>query len=335
MIKLFLGMLVFITSLHANEVNIYTHRHYPSDKILFKKFTEKTGIKVNVVQANSDQIMKRLEQEGKYSPADLLLTVDVGRLYYAKEKDLFQPIKSRFLEEVIPSNLRDKEGYWFGVTKRARVLVYNLDTIDPKTLSTYEALTAKEYEGAILTQTSGNIYNQSLLASIIAHKGKEEAKVWAKGITSNFARKPTGSDRDQMRALAAGMAKIAIVNTYYVGQLLNSKKFSDKAVAQMIGIFFPNQGKNERGAHINISGIGVTKYAKNKENAIAFIEFLCSEEAQSIFTSRNYEYPVNKNVTPSKLLQSWGNFKEDSIDLYKLGKNNAEAVKIFNEVGWK
>ena len=335
MIKIFLSIVVLLVSLNANEVNIYTHRHYPSDKILFNKFTQETGIKINVVQANSDQIMKRLEEEGKYSPADLLLTVDVGRLYLAKEKGLFQAIKSKFLEEMIPSNLRDSEGYWFGVTKRARVLVYNLDTVDPASLSTYEALTSKDYKGAILTQTSTNIYNQSLLASIIVHKGEKKAKRWAKGVSENFARKPTGGDRDQMRALAAGVAKVAIVNTYYVGQLMHSKNFSDKAVAQRIGIFFPNQGEEDRGTHINISGIGVTKYAKNRANAIKFIEFLSSVEAQKIFTSVNYEYPVNKNVAPSKLLQSWGSFKEDSIELYKLGQNNAKAVKIFNEVGWK
>lgn len=334
MIKLFLSLLVLFTALSANELNIYTHRHYPSDEILFKTFTEKTGIKVNVVQANADQIMKRLEEEGKYTPADLLLTVDVGRLYYAKEKGLLQPIHSKFLEGVIPSKLRDNEGYWFGVTKRARILVYNIDTVDPKTLSTYESLADKKYKGAILTQSSSSIYNQSLLASIIAHKGEKEAKAWAKGVRDNFARRPTGSDRDQMRALAAGIGKIAIVNTYYVGQLINSKSFSDKAVAEMIGIFFPNQDENERGTHINISGIGVTKYAKHKESAIQFIEFLCSKEAQKVFTSVNYEYPANKNVAPSKLLQSWGSFKEDSIELYKLGQYNATAVKIFNEVGW-
>lgn len=335
MVKIILSIVVLVISLNANEVNIYSHRHYPSDKILFKKFTDQTGIKVNVVKANADQIMKRLEEEGKYSPADLLLTVDVGRLYYAKEKGLFQPIESKFLEDVIPSNLRDKENYWFGVTKRARVIVYNVDTVDPKSLSTYEALTSKEYKGSILTRSSTNIYNQSLLASIIAHKGEEEAKAWAKGVRENFARKPTGSDRDQMRALAADVAKIAIVNTYYVGNLINSDKFSDREVAKKIGIFFPNQGKDERGAHINISGIGVTKYAKNRDNAIKFIEFLCSEESQKVFSSLNYEYPANKNVSPSKLLQSWGSFKEDNIELYKLGQNNAKAVKIFNEVGWQ
>ncbi len=334
MIKIFLTIVVLLISSNANEVNIYTHRHYPSDEVLFKTFTEKTGIKVNVVQANADQIMKRLEEEGKYTPADLLLTVDVGRLYYAKEKDLLQPIESKFLEEVIPFNLRDKEGHWFGVTKRARVLVYNIDSVDPRSLSTYEALADKKYKGSILTQSSSSIYNQSLLASIIAHKGEKEAKAWAKAVRSNFARRPTGSDRDQMRALAAGMAKVAIVNTYYVGQLINSKSFSDKAVAEMIGIYFPDQGEDERGTHINISGIGVTKHAKNRENAIAFIEFLCSQEAQKVFTSVNYEYPVNKNVAPSRLLQSWGSFKEDSIELYKIGQNNAKAVKIFNEVGW-
>jgi len=335
MIKIFLSIVVFVLSLQASEVNIYTHRHYPSDQILFKKFTDKTGIKVNVVQANADQIMKRLEEEGKYSPADLLLTVDIGRLYYAKEKDLLQPIKSKFLEEVIPAHLRDKEGYWFGVTKRARVLVYNIDTMNPKSLSTYEALANKEYRGLILTQSSSSVYNQSLLASMIAHHGEKKAKLWAKAVKENFARKPTGSDRDQMRALAAGIGKVAIVNTYYVGQLINSKNFSDKAVAEMIGIFFPNQGKSERGAHINISGIGVTKYAKNRENAIKFIEFLCSIQAQKVFTATNFEYPVNKNVSASKLLQSWGSFKEDKIELEKLGQNNAKAVKIFNEVGWQ
>jgi iron(III) transport system substrate-binding protein len=231
-IKIFLIFTILSSSLNANELNIYTHRHYPSDRILFKKFTAKTGIKVNVVQANSDQIMKRLEEEGKYSPADLLLTVDVGRLTYAKEKDLLQPIHSKFLEEVIPLNLRDKDGYWFGVTKRARIIVYNIDTVDLKSLSTYEALTRKEYNGAILARSSTNIYNQSLLASFIAHKGEKEALEWAKGVSSNFARKPTGSDRDQMRALAAGVGKIAIVNTYYVGQLINSKKYSDNEVAK-------------------------------------------------------------------------------------------------------
>ncbi len=331
---LLLAPLVPLEANDVNEVNIYTHRHYPSDEILFKKFTKTSGIKVNVVQANADQIMKRLEEEGKYTPADILLTVDVGRLTYAKERGLLQPIKSKYLESVIPSNLRDAEGYWFGVTKRARVIVYNIDNVDPKTLSTYEALTDEKYKKGILTQSSSSVYNQSLLASIIAHKGAKEAKIWAEGIRSNFARRPTGSDRDQMRALAAGIGKVAIVNTYYVGQLINSKSFSDKAVAEMIGIFFPNQGDDGRGTHINISGAGVTKYAKHRENAIKFIEFLASPEAQKVFTNVNYEYPANKNVAPSKLLQSWGKFKEDKIELYKLGKYNVEAVKIFNEVGW-
>jgi len=332
--KIFLGIVLLSLSILANEINIYTHRHYPSDEILFQKFTKKTGIKVNVVQANADQIMKRLEEEGRYTPADLLLTVDVGRLTYAKERGLLQPIESKYLEDVIPSNLRDSEGYWFGVTKRARVIVYNKESVDPKTLSTYESLTDKRYRNGILTQSSSSVYNQSLLASIIAHKGREEAKAWANGIRLNFARRPTGSDRDQMRALAAGVGKVAIVNTYYVGQLINSQSFSDKAVAEMIGIFFPNQGENERGTHINISGVGVTKYAKHKQDAIKFIEFLASPEAQKVFTTVNYEYPANKNIAPSKLLQSWGRFKEDKIELSKLGQFNSEAVKIFNEVGW-
>ena len=317
----------------VNEVNIYSHRHYDSDKQLYKMFEKNTGIKVNIVKAKANELINRLANEGKNSPADILITSDAGRLYLAQQKGLLQTIDSKVLNESIPENLRQKDGYWFALTKRARVIVYNKDKVNPNELSTYEALTDASLKGKVLVRQSNNIYNQSLLASIIAHDGKVKAKEWAQGMVNNFARDPKGSDRDQMKAVAAGIGDIAVVNTYYLGKLLNSKKTAEVLVGEKMAVFFPNQ--NGRGTHINISGAGVTKYSKNKENAVKLLEFLVSPKAQSMFAQANYEYPVNKNVEPSELLKSWGTFKEDSLDLEALGMNNAQAVKIFNEVKWK
>jgi iron(III) transport system substrate-binding protein len=322
-----------IASASINEVNIYSHRHYDSDKQLYQMFEKNTGIKVNIVKAKANELINRLEIEGKNSPADILITSDAARLYLAQEKGLLQTINSKVLNESIPSNLRQKDGYWFALTIRARVVVYNKEKVDPSTLSTYANLTSPELKGKVLIRKASNIYNQSLLASMIAHNGEESAKSWAKGMVNNFARVPKGSDRDQMKAVAANIGDIAVVNTYYLGKLLNSEKPAEVIVGKKMGVFFPNQ--NTRGTHINISGAGVTKYSKNKENAVKLLEFLVSPVAQSIFAEANYEYPVNKNVEPSTLLKSWGTFKSDNLPLEELGKNNAKAVKIFNEVNWK
>jgi len=319
----------------TQEVNIYSHRHYDTDKQLYKMFEKNTGIKVNIVKAKANELIKRLETEGRNSPADILITSDAARLYIAQKKGLLQKINTKLLDEVIPMNLRQKDGYWYALTKRARVIVYNKDKVDPSTLSTYAALTNSNLKGKVLIRKASNIYNQSLLASMIANDGVKSAKDWAKAMVNNFARTPKGSDRDQMKALAANVGDIAVVNTYYVGKLLNSKKSAEVEVGKKMGVFFPNQGIHERGTHINISGAGVTKYSKNKENAIKLIEFLVSPKAQSMFAKANYEYPVNQNVEPSALLKSWGTFKEDTLSLEELGKNNAKAVKIFNEVNWK
>jgi len=317
----------------TQEVNIYSHRHYDTDKQLYKIFEKNTGIKVNVVKAKANELIKRLEKEGKNSPADILITSDAARLYLAQQKGLLQTVQSNLLDNVIPSNLRQKDGYWYALTKRARVIVYNKDKVNPASLSTYDALTAPELKGKVLIRKASNIYNQSLLASMVANDGEKSAKAWAKGMVNNFARTPKGSDRDQMKAVAANVGDVAVVNTYYVGKLLNSKKTSEVEVGKKMGVFFPNQNGN--GAHINISGAGVTKYSKNKENAVKLIEFLVSPKAQSMFAKANYEYPVNKNVEASALLKSWGTFKEDTLSLESLGANNAKAVKIFNEVNWK
>ncbi len=317
----------------AAQVNVYSHRHYAADKQLFETFEKKTGIKVNVVKAKADELIKRLESEGENSPADILITADAARLHLAKSKGLLQSVDSAFLNATVPAKLRDRDGRWFALTKRARIIVYNKDTIDPGELSTYEALTEEKFRKKILIRKSSNVYNQSLLASIIANDGEEAARKWAEGMVRNFARTPRGNDRDQMKAVAAGFGDIAVVNTYYVGKLLNSRKINEVAVGKKMGVFFPNQ--EGRGTHINISGAGVVKHSPNKDNAVALLEFLLSQEAQRVFARANYEYPVNPEVAPSKLLQSWGAFKEDDLPLNKLGENNAEAVQIFNEAGWR
>lgn len=334
--KLLLSTAILASSLiAASEVNVYSHRHYDTDKQLFKMFEKNTGIKVNVIKAKASQLIKRIESEGKNTPADVLITADVARLVQAQEKGILQPVTSNILNEAVPSNLRQKDGYWYGITKRARVITYNKDKVNPSDLSTYEDLTKPKWKGKVLIRKSNNIYNQSLLASLIANDGEKAAAKWAKGMVKNMARVPAGNDRDQMKAVAAGIGDIAVVNTYYVGKLLNSKKQKEVMVGKKMGVFFPNQGVNQSGTHINISGVGVVKNSKNKVNSIKFMEFLVSPKAQELFAKANYEYPVNKKVEPSDLLKSWGEFKEDKTPLEAFGKNNANAVKVFNQVGWK
>ena len=336
MIKGLLVVSIFFTTLlSANEeVNVYSHRHYAVDKKLYKEFYKQTGIKVNLLKASSVQLIKRIEKEGKYTQADVLLTTDVGMLELARSKGIFQPIKSEFLEKTIPSYLKDKDNLWFALTKRARVIAYNIDEVDSSELSTYEALAYTKWKDRIVVTKATEVYNQSLLGSIIVNDGREKAKEWAMGLKKNMARKPRGIDKDSLRAIASGIGDVAIVNTYYIGQMMKGRSFSDRATSEMIGIFFPNQGKNERGTHINVSGAGVVKYSKNKENAVKFIEFLASVKAQELFAKVNFEYPVNPNANMSELLKSWGTFKEDKTSLYKVGHEKIPAVKMLNQVGW-
>jgi iron(III) transport system substrate-binding protein len=317
----------------AGEVNIYTSRHYESDQQLYKQFEEETGIKVNVVEGKGEELMERLSIEGDATEADVYITADAGNLHQAKERELLQAIESDVLTENIPEKLRDVDNQWFGLTKRARVIVYAKDRVNPEELSTYEALTEPEWKDRVVVRTSENMYNISLLASFIDVLGADKAKEWAEGLVGNMAREPQGNDRDQAKAVVAGEADVAIMNTYYIGVMLNGDDEEEKKVAENVGIFFPNQ--ETTGTHINISGASVTKHAKNKENAIKFIEFLSGEDAQGQFAEANSEYPVNANVEPSELLKSWGEFKEQDVNLSVLGENQQEAIRIFNEVGWK
>lgn len=314
-------------------INLYTDRHYDTDKKLYEMFEKETGIKVNVVEGKSDELIERLAREGQDTQADLLITADAGRLHRAKKQGLLQPVTSSVLEKNIPENFRDVDNQWFGLTMRARVIVYAKDRVKPSELSTYADLTNPKWKGKILVRSSSNIYNQSLLASFIELEGEEKAKQWAAGIVKNMARTPEGNDRDQVKAIAAGIGDIALVNTYYIGKMLTSSDPEEVKAARQVGIFFPDQGGN--GTHINVSGIALTKHSKNAEAAIKFMEFLSSEAAQKEFAEANFEYPVNPAVQPSQLLKSWGEFKPQNIKLSRLGELNKKAVEIFNEVGWK
>lgn len=320
------------------EVNIYSSRHYDTDKTLFKTFEEKTGIKVNLIEGKDDELIERIKAEGRNSPADVLLTVDAGRLWRAQDAGILQPAGSKTLEQSIPANLREPGGHWFGLSQRARVIIYNKDKVKPAELATYEDLADPKWKGRLLTRSSTNVYSQSLTGSVLAALGPEKTEAWAKGIAANLARPPQGGDTDQIRAVAAGEGDIAISNTYYLGRLMNSTKPEDKAVAEKVGVFFPNQkgdGAAGRGTHVNISGAGVAANAPNKANAVAFIEFLASPEAQRIFADGNFEYPVVADVRPHPTVASWGTFKADSLNAATFGKNNAEALKIMDRAGWK
>ena len=328
------SLLVLIaTAPISAQINLYTHRHYDSDKILFEKFTKETGIKINVIKGSADQLIQRIISEGKNSPADILLTVDAGRLHRAKEAGVLQSINSKTINKNVPSEMRDPDGFWYGLTVRARVIVYAKDRINSNELSTYEDLATAKWKGKIAIRSSGNIYNQSLMASLIEANGSRRALRWAIGVRKNMARAPRGNDRDQVRAVAAGLADIAIVNTYYLGILANSKEKKDRDVFNKVSVFFPNQ--NNRGTHINISGAGIAKYSKNKSDAIKFIEFLTSPEAQETFGKVNYEYPLFIENNKSDLLKSWGTFKADKQNLSILGIRNSEAVKLFDRADWK
>lgn len=319
-------------STEENFLTLYTHRHYDSDKAIFQQFEDETGIEVRVVQASADELIQKMANEGEQSPADLLLTVDAGRLTNAKEKGLLQSISSETLSSLIPSHLQDPDKQWFGLTKRARIIVYDKERVSEEELSTYEDLASDKWKNKILIRASDNIYNQSLMASLIAHNGDEATTNWATNVVLNFARSPQGNDRDQVKAIRAGEGDIAVINTYYLGLLLNSDIPEEVEAGQSVKIYFPNQ--EGRGAHINISGIGVSKHAPNKENAVKFIEYLLRKDVQETFASTSYEYPVNPNAEWSAQLKDWGTFKEDELPLNKLGELNKEAVMLFDKVNW-
>jgi len=317
----------------GGEVNIYTARHYDVDQELYDAFTKQTGIKVNVVEGKAPELIERIKREGASTPADLFITVDGGILNTAKAEDVLQPIVSGVVDEQVPTELRDTESHWIGLSTRARVIVYAKDRVDPAQLSTYEDLAGDKWKGKVVVRSATNLYNQSMLAAFIAIMGEKEAEDWAAGIAANLAREPEGGDRDQAKAIVAGVGDVGIMNTYYVGQLATSQDAEEVKVAEQIGVFFPNQ--QTTGTHINISGAGLIKHSKNKDNAVKLLEFLTGAEAQTKISQANFEFPVNGQAELPELLKSWGEFKIQNVDFAKYGELNPKAVEIANKVGWK
>ena len=310
------------------QVNIYSSRHYNTDEQLYDRFTEQTGISVNLIEGKADELIERIKSEGANSPADILITVDAGRLWRAAQAGIFAPVESEILESQIPDNLQDPDNLWFGFSKRARVIIYNKDRVDPNKLSTYEDLADPKWKGRFIVRSSSNTYNQSLVAGTIEEKGEEATEEWIEGLVANFARPPQGNDTSQIEDVAAGVADLTLANTYYLARYEDNPEVFEK-----VGIFFPNQ--DGRGTHVNISGAGLLQNAPNKENAIAFLEYLASPEAQEFFAIGNNEYPVVEGTPVNPVVESFGEFKDDTTNVAAYGKNNADAVKIMDRAGWK
>lgn len=327
------GFLSLNVAFAAEVVNVYSAREEQLIKPLVNAFTKDTGIQVNLVTADDDPLLERLKREGDNSPADLLITADAGRLYRASEQGSLQAIQSPKLQQAIPAHLRDPQNRWFGLTYRARVIFYNKASVNPQELSTYENLADAKWRGRICVRSSNSIYNQSLLASMIASLGEAAAETLAKGLVTNLAKPPSGGDRDQIKAAATGQCDLALANTYYYAQMLYGGDAAQKAAAQKVGIFFPNQ--QNRGTHINISGAAVTASAPNKANAIKLLEYMVLDDAQRWYSTTNGEYPVKATIPAAEQLQAWGRFKTDALNLSLLGRYNQAALIIMDKVGWK
>lgn len=324
------------TDSESKVVNVYSARHYDTDDSLYARFTEQTGIEVNVIEGDSAALLERLRREGEQSPADIFIAVDAGRLHHADSEGIFTPASSETLTSRIPAHLRHPAGHWFGLTKRARVIMYATDRVQPDEITTYEELADPKWKGRLLIRSSSNIYNQSLVGSILAAHGEEAAEEWCRGVVANMARTPQGGDSDQIRALAAGEGDIAVANTYYLAKMIaNADKPEDQESASKVGVIFPNQGDDDRGAHVNLSGAGLVKGGPNPENAVQFLEFLTNEESQAIFAGDNKEYPTVGGYALVDELQGFGEFKEDSLNASTFGANNQEALQLMDRCGWR
>lgn len=320
--------------LTAEEIlNIYSHRHYAIDKQVNELFKEKTGIEVKVVNAEADQLIERLKSEGANSPADVLITVDAGRMQKAKADGLLQPLESEALEKATPENLRDADGQWYPYAVRARVILVSTDRVKEGEIKDYEDLAKPGWKGRLLIRSSSSSYNQSLAASIISAGGEEKAAAWATGVAFNFARPPQGGDRDQIKAVASGLADVCVSNTYYFGLLLNSPDVAEREAAAKLKIVFPNQ--DNRGTHVNVSAAGVTKHAKNTENAKKYLEFLVTPEVQKLIANGSYEFPISMDLTLCPTHEKWGEFKIDTETFPKMGENQVKTSKLFDAAGWK
>ncbi|GAA0351775.1 Fe(3+) ABC transporter substrate-binding protein [Bowmanella denitrificans] len=330
---LILGLSALAPVQAAEEVNVYSARKEALIKPVLDKFTAQTGIKVNLITGNADTLLSRIATEGQFSPADILVTTDVGRLQWAKESNLLQSVQSDEIKGLVPQNLRDQNNQWFALTLRARPVMYAVDRVKPEELGRLEDLTDAKWKGRICVRSSSNIYNQSMVSALMEQIGEQATLAWAKGLVKNFARPPKGGDRDQIKAVAAGQCDIAIANTYYLIGMLGDADQSQVDAAKKVAVFWPNQ--QDRGTHVNISGAGVTKYAPNAENAKALLSFMLNKESQQWYAEHNGEYPVRQDVEISDSLKALGKFKAESIPLEKVGARNADALMLMNKAGWK
>lgn len=336
LLTLVMALMVGLTaadSAGADEVvNIYSSRHYDSDDKLYAAFTKQTGIKVNLIEGKADELLARIKREGRLSPADLFISVDAGRLQLAVDAGVLDPVASRTLEDRIPASLRHPDGLWFGLSKRVRCIFLSRD-VPADMVTTYAGLSDPKLKGKLLIRSSSNIYNQSMVAAQIKTLGQSTTQDWADGVVKNMARTPQGGDTDQLRALAAGEGRVAVANHYYYARMIAGDKASDNAAAKKIRLVFPDQ--DGRGAHVNVSGAGVIKTAKNKANAIRLLEFMTTERAQELWALENHEFPVVEGIELTPVLKGFGAFKADTLNAAELGKNNREAVRVMDRAGWR
>ncbi|ACK69248.1 extracellular solute-binding protein family 1 [Gloeothece citriformis PCC 7424] len=325
-----LSKLTIITA-QTRELNLYSSRHYNTDRRLYDNFTKQTGIKVNLVEAEADPLIERIKSEGRNSPADILITVDAGRLWRAQQEGIFAPVNSRILQQKIPSYLREPKGHWYGFSKRLRVIMYNKKRVNPSQLSSYDDLINPRWRSKVVSRSSSNIYSQSFTAWLVATRGEAAAEKWCRGLVGNFARPPQGNDKAQIEAVAAGMADLALANTYYLAGYASDKDPAKRAIYEQVGVFFPTG----RGAHVNISGAGLIKTAPNREAAIKFLEYLATPEAQNFFAQGNNEYPVVEGITVTASLAKFGSYKSDVASVANYGPNLAKSVQVMNRAGWK
>ncbi|MBA3999840.1 extracellular solute-binding protein [Brevundimonas sp.] len=317
----------------SGEVNLYTARHYDADLALYERFTEETGIRVNRIEGNADQLIARMESEGANSPADVFVAADAGALWRAQNAGLFQPANSEILNEAIPENLRAPGGEWFGFSRRARVVAYNAATVSPDEIDTYEELASPRFRGRLCVRSGDNVYNLSLVGALIEAWGVDKTRQWVEGIVANMARQPEGGDRDQIRAIAAGVCDVALTNSYYYIRMANGDDAGDRAITENVLLAFPSL--DGQGSHVNVSGGGMAANAPNRDNALRLLEFLGSAPSQTLVSQYNNEFPASPNVPAPAPVDAWADFAAHPMPVSAYGPRQAEAQSLISAAGWR
>jgi iron(III) transport system substrate-binding protein len=317
----------------AGEVNLYTARHYDSDLALYERFTEQTGIRINRIEGNADQLISRMTSEGERSPADLFITADAGALWRAQQAGLFQPAESQLLTAAVPSNLREPSGYWYGFSRRARVVAYDQEKVRLEEIDSYEKLASERFRGKLCVRSADSVYNLSLVGALIEAWGPEKAGEWVQGIVANMARPPEGGDRDQIRAVAAGVCEVALTNSYYYIRMASGEDARDREVTQKVLLAFPSL--EGQGAHVNISGGGVARHSPNRANAQRLLEFFASAEVQQHIARNNNEFPASPGVHAPAPVDAWANFGAHPMPVASFAARQPEAHSLMSRAGWR